>query len=216
MCLSCSWFYRKLSRDFAEDALIRAREDCFLIRESEPQGSYTLSLRQKGVLKHFRIIKRECSGRYCLSGSSATFGSLSSLVHYYSHNCVTSAGELLINPCPIEVTMATLTSFSNMFSDYNGYAFFQDESTPPPLPPRRLLTTRKSPHIDSRSVKGKLAVPIGGKIRSMTSVEDIDATLTALQKELELEEKMMQAARRLANMPGSPKAKEQYSKGLKE
>eukprot|EP00731_Ephydatia_muelleri_P036401 Em0248g3a len=57
-----SWFYRKLSRDFAEDALIRARDDCFLIRESEPQGSYTLSLRQKGVLKHFRIIKRECSG----------------------------------------------------------------------------------------------------------------------------------------------------------
>ena len=103
-----------------------------------------------------------------------------------------------------------------MFSDYNGYAFFQDDSTPPPLPPRRLLTTRKSPQIDSRSVKGKLTVPIGGKIRSMTSVEDIDATLTALQKELELEEKMMQAARRLANMPGSPKAKEQYSKGLRE
>ena len=103
--LCCSWFCKKLSRDLAEDALIRARDDCFLIRESEAQGSYTLSLRQKGVIKHFRIMKRECSGRYCLNGSSATFGTLSSLVHYYSHNCVTSAGELLINPCPIEVTM---------------------------------------------------------------------------------------------------------------
>ena len=104
----CSWFCRKLSRDLAENALIRARHDCFLIRENEAQGGYTLSLRLGGAVKHFRIIKRECSGRYCLNGSSATFASLPSMVEYYSHNCVTSCGELLIHPCPIEVTTPTL------------------------------------------------------------------------------------------------------------
>lgn len=55
-----------------------------------------------------------------------------------------------------------------------------------------------------------------GKIRSHTSAGDIDYHLVTLHKELELEEKMVLAAKRLADMPGTPKDKQQRSKGLAE
>ena len=76
---------------------------------------------------------------------------------------------------------------------------------------------RKSPNSGiPHKTKSLGVLPSKGKIRSLTCTQDIDESMEALKKELEHEEKMMLAAKRLANMPGSPKDKQQRNKGLAE
>lgn len=75
------WFYKKLSRDKAEDMLRRIRSDgAFLVRESETSTKgYAISFRAEGKVKHCRITK---SGRMYVMGD-AEFESLVKLVEYY-------------------------------------------------------------------------------------------------------------------------------------
>lgn len=75
------WFYKKLSRDKAEDMLRRIRSDgAFLVRESETSTKgYAISFRAEGKVKHCRITK---SGRMYVMGD-AEFDSLVNLVEYY-------------------------------------------------------------------------------------------------------------------------------------
>ena len=103
--LMLSWYHGKVSRDLAERCLKEVSFDCFLVRESEKRvGEYSLSLKHKGIVKHFRIdVKRGSRLRYELFGAQKSFPSLPDLVDYYSCHCITTAGETLTAPCPSEV-----------------------------------------------------------------------------------------------------------------
>ena len=104
-----SWYHGKVSRDLAERCLKEVSFDCFLVRESEKRvGEYSLSLKHKGIVKHFRIdVKRGSRIRYELFGSQKSFPTLPDLIEYYSHHCITTVGETLTAPCPSEVHVCT-------------------------------------------------------------------------------------------------------------
>lgn len=105
MFLSFSWYHGKVSRDLAECCLKEVSFDCFLVRESEKRvGEYSLSLKHKGTVKHFRIdVKRGSRIRYELFGAQRSFPTLSDLIDFYSRHCITNVGEVLTAPCPSEV-----------------------------------------------------------------------------------------------------------------
>ena len=78
--------------------------DTFLVRESENRaGGLSLSLKHKGVVKHFRIDHRQGTQRFELYGAQRSFPELSQLIEYYSQYCITTEGEVLTTPCPREV-----------------------------------------------------------------------------------------------------------------
>ena len=105
---SFSWYHGKISRDVAERSLKQVSFDCFLVRESEKRpGEYSLSLKHKSVVKHFRVdVKRGSRIRYELFGAQKSFPSLSDLIDYYTRHCITTGGETLTSPCPVEVSQA--------------------------------------------------------------------------------------------------------------
>lgn len=120
LCLWCarllfSWYHGKVSRDLAERWLKEVSFDCFLVRESEKRvGEYSLSLKHKGIVKHFRIdVKRGSKLRYELFGAQKSFPSLPDLIEYYGRHCITTVGETLTSPCPAEVTL-NLANFANI------------------------------------------------------------------------------------------------------
>ena len=94
-----------MSRDLAERCLKEVSFDSFLVRESEKRvGEYSLSLKHKGIVKHFRIdVKRGSRIRYELFGAQKSFPTLPDLIDYYSRHCITTVGETLTAPCPSEV-----------------------------------------------------------------------------------------------------------------
>ena len=107
------WFHGKLSRGVAETRLKNVTVDCFLIRESENRvGEFALSVKYQGAVKHFRIDTKRGSGRrrFELFGAQHSFPSLTSLVDYYHEHSISSAGELLMIPCPVEVTSSAFLS----------------------------------------------------------------------------------------------------------
>ena len=109
---SPSWYHGKISRVMADKRLRIFPSDCFLIRESENRiGSFSLSLKFAGIIKHFRIDRQQTSGRYCLYGAQRSFTSLTTLVDHHTQYCVSSSGgELLRTPCPSEVCTCMLES----------------------------------------------------------------------------------------------------------
>lgn len=82
------------------------------MRESEKRvGEYSLSVKHKDIIKHFRIdTKRASHIRYELFGAQRSFPSLTELVDYYSQHCITKDGELLTVPCVLEVNIYLLNS----------------------------------------------------------------------------------------------------------
>ena len=110
----CSWYHGKISRDGAERCLKDVSFDCFLVRESEKRpGEYSLSLKHKTVVKHFRVdVKRGSTIRYELFGAQKSFPSLSDLIDYYTRHCITTAGETLTAPCPSEVRQGSTPQLS--------------------------------------------------------------------------------------------------------
>lgn len=77
---SKKWFYKKCSREQAEDMLRRIRSDgAFLVRESETGKGFAISFRSEGKIKHCRV-KREAR-MYCMGDTE--FDSLVKLVEYY-------------------------------------------------------------------------------------------------------------------------------------
>ena len=124
MLLSFSWYHGKVSRDLAERCLKVVSFDCFLVRESEKRvGEYSLSLKHKGIVKHFRIdVKRGSRIRYELFGAQRSFPTLSDLIDFYSHHCITNVGEVLTAPCPSEVREILFAYVGNLI---NGLIFGQ-------------------------------------------------------------------------------------------
>lgn len=101
------WFHGKVSRSAAETRLKSVAVDCFLIRESENRvGEFALSVKHQGAVKHFRIDTKRGSGRrrFELFGAQHSFPSLTCLVGYYQEHSISSAGEVLQMPCPLEVS----------------------------------------------------------------------------------------------------------------
>ncbi|XP_054169332.1 1-phosphatidylinositol 4,5-bisphosphate phosphodiesterase gamma-1-like [Oppia nitens] len=82
------WFYKNMTRSYAEDMLRRLRNDgAYLVRPSEKSHSeednlFAISFRAENKIKHCRI-RRE--GRLYVIGS-AEFGSLTELIEYYEKN----------------------------------------------------------------------------------------------------------------------------------
>ncbi|KAJ7426461.1 1-phosphatidylinositol 4,5-bisphosphate phosphodiesterase gamma-2 isoform X1 [Willisornis vidua] len=75
------WYYSNLSRGEAEDMLMRIpRDGAFLIRKRDEPGSFAMTFRAEGKVKHFRI---QQEGRHFVLGTSAYFESLVELVTYY-------------------------------------------------------------------------------------------------------------------------------------
>lgn len=106
----CSWYHGNISREGAEQSLKAVSFDCFLVRESEKRlGEFSLSLKHRSIVKHFRIdVKRGTRTRYELFGAQKSFPSLADLIDYYTRHCITTNGETLTAPCPIEVSGTTL------------------------------------------------------------------------------------------------------------
>ncbi|XP_041078410.1 1-phosphatidylinositol 4,5-bisphosphate phosphodiesterase gamma-2-like [Polyodon spathula] len=75
------WFYSNLCREEAEEKLLKVpRDGAFLIREREEPGSFAITFRAEGKVKHCKI-QRE--GNIYIIGTSAEFESLVELVNYY-------------------------------------------------------------------------------------------------------------------------------------
>ena len=93
-----SWYHGNISSWEAEKRLKAEKSDCFLVRRSQTQSeNYTLSVRYKGVVRHFLVHnKHEC---YEVDGTETAFGSLEELVDYYKHHCVSAKGEKLTTSC---------------------------------------------------------------------------------------------------------------------
>ncbi|KAK7151916.1 hypothetical protein R3I94_008299 [Phoxinus phoxinus] len=74
------WFYSNLSRAEAEDYLLRIpRDGAFLIRQREEPGTFALSVRAEGAIKHFLIFRD--NSKYVLSDTS--FFSLEEMVRFF-------------------------------------------------------------------------------------------------------------------------------------
>ena len=54
-------------------------------------------------MRHFRVERKEGSGRFEVYGAKWSFPSLAALVDYYGQHCVTAEGEVLRAPCPLLV-----------------------------------------------------------------------------------------------------------------
>ncbi|KAK6479875.1 1-phosphatidylinositol 4,5-bisphosphate phosphodiesterase gamma-2-like [Huso huso] len=75
------WFYSSLCREEAEEKLFKVPKDgAFLIRGREEPGSFAITFKAEGKVKHCKI-QRE--GRIYIIGTSAEFESLVELVNYY-------------------------------------------------------------------------------------------------------------------------------------
>ena len=99
-----SWYHGNISSWEAEKRLKAENSDCFLLRRSQTQPeNYTLSVRYKGVVRHFLVHnkhnKRNNREYYEVDGTDTQFGSLEDLVDYYECHCVSAKGEKLTTPC---------------------------------------------------------------------------------------------------------------------
>lgn len=192
--LSQPWYHGNVSRDGAEVLLLEVRADCFLVRESEKRsGQFSLSVSHRGCVKHFRIdTKSGPTVRFGLYGAVRGFPSVQELVGYYTEHNISSDGEILTTPCP---------------------RLGLSEATPPPLPPRR------------QSIRQKRHNPIG-KATSMADMSRVRApppgplsaeALAQLQRELDIEQRIVDAARRLAEIPsGSRRERQRRRESLQQ
>ncbi|XP_042187658.1 1-phosphatidylinositol 4,5-bisphosphate phosphodiesterase gamma-1-like [Callorhinchus milii] len=79
---SKEWYHASLTRLQAEHMLMRVpRDGAFLVRKRSEPGSYAISFRAEGKIKHCRVQK---AGQLFTLGSSAEFESLEDLVTYHS------------------------------------------------------------------------------------------------------------------------------------
>uniref|UniRef100_S4RW41 Uncharacterized protein n=1 Tax=Petromyzon marinus TaxID=7757 RepID=S4RW41_PETMA len=75
------WYHSGMSRGEAEFMLMRVPHDgAFLVRKRSEPGSFAITFRSEGKIKHCRV---QQEGRLFLLGSSAEFESLVELVSYY-------------------------------------------------------------------------------------------------------------------------------------
>lgn len=111
------WFHGRISRETAEQLLCETRQfDCFLVREGiNSPGTYSISLKKNGEVKHF-LIRRQPSGTYEVAGGKRQFDGLKSLVGFYEKHPLTSAGELLTTPLVWTHTEGETRDVSVVFS----------------------------------------------------------------------------------------------------
>ena len=103
--MSCAiedlWYHGKIFRKEAEEKLQNSPEGYFLVRESATHpGSYALSTKHQGKVKHRIIFYREDHGTYELKGSRKPFLKITKLIKYYRQNYISTSGEILDTPCP--------------------------------------------------------------------------------------------------------------------
>ncbi|XP_064396832.1 uncharacterized protein LOC135343755 isoform X2 [Halichondria panicea] len=219
---SYTWYHGMISRPAAEKALGSVKSDCFLVRESQNrEGEHSLSLTHNGKVKHYRIdTKQGVKTRYELFGAKRSFLRLSELIDYYSEHCLSADGELLTTPCPNKDSSS-------------------DDDFPPPLPPprRNNFSSIKRPqqsikklHKRRKSIQRSTTVgeddqrgsahPLLGATRphsvDLYTADISDESISLLQKELEIEERIIEAARRLADIPCSKREKQRRKQSLQD
>ncbi|NXA34359.1 SRMS kinase, partial [Eudromia elegans] len=93
------WYFGKISRSEAEQLLLSPpnQDGSFLVRDSESsKGEYSLSVRARGTVSHFRI-GRSAGGRLHIQ-QGRPFGSMEQLVAFYAANRAALQSPLL-QPC---------------------------------------------------------------------------------------------------------------------
>ena len=96
------WYFQGFSKVDAEQHLGQCSDDgTFLIRPSQTvAGEYSISVRDKDLVKHYRIQQRDDPPyKYYLS-QQAYFDHVSQLVEFYQHNTGTG-GLRLRDPAPL-------------------------------------------------------------------------------------------------------------------
>ena len=82
-------YHQVITRDEAERRLRQHGSHCYLIRYTESQLCYVLSVyqhqRPKDTIQHFKIIFRENGGKE-ISGTGMTFSNIQSLLEHYEQN----------------------------------------------------------------------------------------------------------------------------------
>ena len=81
------WFHGLITRNEAEDVLLRASNGSYLIRLSDKHSSYVLSSNWYGRINHCRIILVS-NGYYMLEGFPVSFSTFKSLILYYTEHQV--------------------------------------------------------------------------------------------------------------------------------
>lgn len=215
----CRWFHGKISRELAELQLKTASCDSFLLRESENRaGGFSLSLSHAGAVRHFRVERKNSSRRFEVLGAKWSFPSLASLVDYYSQHCVTAEGEVLRTPCPLMGSSKTPPPLPPPRRNLSTIRRPTDNLPPLPRPPSRSLnqynTTQApatTPVLSSPSSSSSSS--LYPRSQSLGVMPDLSReTVAMLQRELQVEERIVEAARRLTNMPAPSKKDRQKRK----
>lgn len=198
------WFQGKLSREKAENLLQEVQFDCFLVRESENRiGEYALSIRHSGIIKHFRIdSKHGLNQRYELYGAKRSFASLEILVDYYSHHCISSGGELLAVPYSTEKPKGTVGLKRKLSSIRR----------PKPSLVAMPVTASRLPRVETTPALVGSNDTHKSSPRKGVSLDISDDSIAIIQRELEVEERIVQAARRMAELPTSNRRERQKRK----
>eukprot|EP00056_Hartaetosiga_gracilis_P012639 m.202284 g.202284 ORF g.202284 m.202284 type:complete len:997 (+) comp13721_c0_seq7:256-3246(+) len=93
------WFHGVISRRESEARLKNQKSGTFLVRVAESRFGYTLSMVNKGRVKHFMINVTD-KGEYKMVGNSRLFVCLNDIVSYHVAHSITKVGDKLSLPCP--------------------------------------------------------------------------------------------------------------------
>eukprot|EP00038_Savillea_parva_P000358 m.95710 g.95710 ORF g.95710 m.95710 type:complete len:1845 (-) comp10120_c1_seq2:251-5785(-) len=98
----CPWFHGQIHRNDAEALLWQRQNGTYLVRVSDRDECYALSLWFGMRVRHYRILREE--GRYRIFGEMRNheFSSLAELIEYHTHVDISvSVGDTLSIPLPI-------------------------------------------------------------------------------------------------------------------
>lgn len=213
-----TWFHCNCGRIAAEDMLTALGESSFLVRQSANHTGYTLSAHIDGEVKHYLI---DYNGfAFNLKGKPKTFPSLQGLIDHYVKNQISPSGKKLglvcknlafqeEQPTYVElvstgkVNQEALAEVASLSTARKAKLSREDSSasstsllspkSEEPSPTRPTSERRKTGSVSSPSSPTDELIP--------TSSVEIRARIVEVERQLEIERRIYEAARRMADMP---------------